>query len=129
METGDMKILGNFRRMIDLIKADALYNPSNALLVIGKLEQKLAASIISVDDIGVKIAPSKFVINDRQTAYAETVLLVRGSRNLLKASGASQKTLADADTFSRKAATVESLRAKTDSNSATRFSLLLSSSS
>jgi hypothetical protein len=38
-ETGDMKNPGNFRRVIDIIKADALYNPSNALLEAAKAEK------------------------------------------------------------------------------------------
>ena len=51
-ETGDMKILGNFRRLIDLVIADVLYNPSNAVLSIASLEAKLAAAIAAVNDIG-----------------------------------------------------------------------------
>src|SRR5690349_5235386 len=101
-ETGDMKILGNFRRLIDLVMAAVLYNPSNVILSVAALEAKLAAAIAAVNDIGVKIAPSKFAIDARQIAYAEAVALVRGSRNILKASGASAETLADADTFGRK---------------------------
>ena len=44
-ETGDMKITGNFRRLVDFIIADALYDPSNAVLNIANLETKLAAAI------------------------------------------------------------------------------------
>jgi len=101
-ETGDMKILGNFRRLIDLVTADVRYNPSNLVLTVASLEEKLASAIGAVNDIGVKIAPSKFAIDARQAAYAEAIALVRGSRNILKASGASAETLADADTFGRK---------------------------
>ncbi len=101
-ETGDMKITGNFRRLVDLVIPDGLYKPSNAVLVVANLEASLAAAIGSVEDIGVKIAPSKFAINARQAAYTEAISLTRGSRNILKASGASAETLADADTFTRK---------------------------
>lgn len=101
-ETGDMKITGNFRRLIDLVIPDVLYVPGNAELDVVKLEGRLAAAIDGVGDIGVKIAPSKFAINARQDAYTEAISLIRGSRNILKASGASAQTLADADTFTRK---------------------------
>ena len=101
-ETGDMKILGNFRRMIDLIVPDTLYQPSNGAIAVENLEARLAAAIAAVEDIAVKMAPNKFAINARQDIYAETMALVRGSRNILKASGVSAQTLADADTFSRK---------------------------
>lgn len=113
-ETGDMKITGNFRRLIDLVAADALYLPSNNVLRISNLEARLAAAIASVADIGVKIAPSKFAINARQEAYTEAVAIVRGSRNILKASGASEKTLEDADTFARKVFGLRKSKKKTD---------------
>jgi hypothetical protein len=119
-ETGDMKILGHFRRMIDIIKADTLHNPSNASLEATKLEVSLAESISAVDDIGVKLAPSKFAIDARQDAYAEAKSLVRGSRNILKSSGASAQTLYNADTFSRKALGLRKSKKKIDNpNTAT----------
>lgn len=113
-ETGDMKITGNFRRLIDLVIPDVLYNPPNLVLEIAKLEQKLAAGIAGIEDIGVKIAPNKFAINARQTAYEEAISLVRGSRNILKAGGASAQTLADADTFARKVFGVRKSKKKED---------------
>lgn len=113
-ETGDMKILGNFRRMIDLVIADVLYNPSNVVLTVASLEAKLAEAIAVVNDIGVKLAPSKFAIDARQAAYAEAIALVRGSRNILKASGASAETIADADTFGRKVLGLRKSKKKTD---------------
>jgi hypothetical protein len=109
-----MKILGNFRRLIDLILPDGLYNPSNALLGAASLEAKLAAAIAGVGDIGVQIAPSKFAINARQTAYTDAVSLIRGSRNILKASGAPAKTLEDADTFTRKVFGLRKSKKKVD---------------
>ena len=98
-ETEDMKITGNFRKLTDFIIADILYDPSNAVLDIANLETNLTASIGSVEDIGVKLAPSKLAINARQTAYPDAISVVRGSRNILKASGTSAQTLEDANTF------------------------------
>ena len=101
-ETGDMKITGNFRRLIDFVIPDALYAPTNSNVAIVNLEAGLAAAIAAVAEIGVKLAPNKFAINARQDAYIAAVALIRGSRNILKSSGASAQTLADADTFTRK---------------------------
>lgn len=101
-ETGDMKIIGYFRRLIDLVETDSLYEPSNAALSVANLETKLTAAIAAVERIAVKTAPSKAAINARQDLSAEVRALVRGSRNLLKASGASAQTIADADTYADK---------------------------
>jgi hypothetical protein len=118
-ETGDMKILGNFRRLIDLVKTKDLYNPSNTTLSVANLEAQLALSISAVEEIGVKIAPNKFAIDARQTAYAEALSLVRGSRNLLKASGASLQTIEDANTFARKTLGLRKSKKKTDNPNTT----------
>lgn len=101
-ESGDMKILGNFRRLIDLVAAANPYTPSNAVLAVADMETRLTDATAAVNDIGVEMAPNKIAINDRQEAYLEAKDLVRGSRNLLKASGASEAILDDADTFARK---------------------------
>ena len=119
-ETGDMKILGNFRRLIDQVAVDAKYVPSNTALQTVNLETSLTGGSAAVEDIGVKIAPNKLAINARQTAYAEVVALVRGSRNILKASGASAEIIADADTFARKIFGLRKSALKTgDTNTAT----------
>jgi hypothetical protein len=101
-ETGDMKILGNYRRLIDILRADVTYQPSNALLKASQMELQLVAGSSAVEAIGVAIAPSKVAINERQSGFEDAVSLVRASKNMLKASGATEATLADAATFSRK---------------------------
>lgn len=113
-ETGDMKILGNFRKLIDLIIGATLYDPTNVVLTVASLEAMLAAAIAAVEDIAVKMAPNKFAINARQEAYADAIATIRGSRNILKASGASAKTMEDADTFARKIFGLRKSKKKTD---------------
>ena len=66
------------------------------------LEAIIVAAIAGVEDIAVKIAPNKFAINARQTVYTDAIAIVRGSRNILKVSGASVKMIEDTDTFTRK---------------------------
>lgn len=113
-ETGDMKILGNFRRLIDFAMADAQYAPGNNDLKITMLEDYLTAARGAVEDIGVKLAPSKVAINARQATYTEAVALLRSSRNMLKSSGASAATIADANTFARKVTGVRKSKKKED---------------
>jgi hypothetical protein len=65
-ESGDQKLLGNYRKLIDLVTADANYNPANADITKAALAAHYTASLASVDDVASKNAPSKIAINDRQ---------------------------------------------------------------
>jgi hypothetical protein len=111
-ESGDMKILGCFRRLLDLISAETAYNPSNPWLKIEFLNSKLLEAENAVKQINVHLAPSKAVINSRQTLFSDTVSLVRRSRNMLKSVGVPTKTLEDSDTFSRKILGLRKSKAK-----------------
>lgn len=101
-EAGDMKLLGNFRKLIDYVSADSTYNPSNATLNETALEAQYSSALSSVQEVADKMAPNKLAIDARQTAFDALGALVKRSRNLLKASGASTKVLDDAETFVRK---------------------------
>jgi hypothetical protein len=101
-ESGDMKFLGNFRKLIDRVAAEPNYKPSNSLLEVAPLNARYAAALSAVEDVAVKLAPNKTAINERQIAYEKLAPLVRRSRNILKSSGASVELLADAETFVRK---------------------------
>jgi len=102
-ETGDMKITGNFRKLLDLIAADPLYAHGSGDLALASLEVFLAEGQTAVSEIDVKMAPNKAAINARQQSYKEAIEMLRGSRNYLKSCGASKATIADADTFAKKA--------------------------
>lgn len=101
-EGGDMKLMGSFRRLIDEVSADPTYNPSNALLTPAALETLYTSGLASVEGVSNKLAPNKIAISERQGAFEVLAKLVIRSRNLLKASGANTKVLADANTFVRK---------------------------
>lgn len=101
-EAGDMKLLGNLRRLIDNVSADSTYNPSNAVLAKTALEDLYTAGLAAVQEVSNKMAPNKLAIDARQTAFDALGTLVKRSRNLLKASGASSKVLDDAETLVRK---------------------------
>jgi hypothetical protein len=101
-ETGDMKVIGNFSRLIDLQKTDSMFDSNNPLLKITALEQQLIEGNASVEAITDNMAPNKVAITTRQGEYVQAVATVRGSRNILKSSGASNEVLEDADSFTRK---------------------------
>jgi len=116
-EAGDMKLIGNLRKLIDYVSADSTYNPSNAVLAKTALEDLYTAGLAAVQDVSNKMAPNKLAIDARQTAFEALGGLVKRSRNLLKASGASSKVLDDAETFVRKlSGTRKSPKVKDDPN-------------
>lgn len=101
-EAGDMKLLGNFRKLIDQVSADATYNPANPTLTVATLEAQYAAALAAVESVSARLAPNKIATGERVTAFEAMNKLVTRSRNLLKASGASQEVLSDAETSVRK---------------------------
>jgi hypothetical protein len=101
-ESGDMKLLGNFSKLIELIATDSNYNPANPKLKVPALNAQKTAAEAAIADIGTKEAPLKLAINDRQTAFEDLRPIVTRSANMLKASGADKKLQDDARTFQRK---------------------------
>ena len=101
-ESGDNKIIGNFRKLIDEISADNAYNPANDKLKIIPLEAQYNNGDAAVNDVAAARAPYKLAITDRESAFKALRPLVVRSRNFLKASGAPKGVVEDADTFVRK---------------------------
>ena len=101
-ETGDMKVLGNFRILIDQVSADSSYAPSNPSLSKTALEAQYAGALAAVENVHAKMAPHKTATGERIDAFESMGSQVKRSRNLLKASGASEQILDDAGTVVRK---------------------------
>ena len=101
-ESGDQKLLGNYRQLIDFVSADPNYNPANTIITKTALAAHYTASLAALDDVAVKSAPNKMATSDRQAAYEPLSGLMRRSFNMLKASGASKGVLEDAQTYLRK---------------------------
>ncbi len=101
-ESGDNKIIGNLRKLIDEVSADPDYNPANDNLKIPALETKYTAGDGVVSSVAAARAPYKLAITDREAAFRGLRALVVRSRNYLKASGASKGVVEDAETFVRK---------------------------
>jgi hypothetical protein len=101
-ETGDKKLVGNFRKLIDELSADPAYNPANDKLKIPALEAQYTAADAIVSGVASARAPHKLAITDRESAFAGLRPLAVRSRNFLKASGAPQGVIDDAETYIRK---------------------------
>lgn len=101
-ESGDMKLLGNFNKLIELVSIDANYNPANAKLKVAALTAQNTAAVAATTDVRAKDAPYKVAVNDRQSEFEELRPVVPRIGNMLQASGADQRTRDDAKTLTRK---------------------------
>ncbi|HEV7796694.1 MAG TPA: hypothetical protein VGO73_00960 [Pyrinomonadaceae bacterium] len=101
-ESGDMKLLGNFRSLIDHVSAEPDYNPSNPGLTKSALESLYTAAQAAVAEVATKIAPHKVAINERQTGFEDLPRRVGNSFRMVKASGADKKIRDDLETSRRK---------------------------
>jgi hypothetical protein len=97
-----MKLLGNFRQLIDHVSADTNYKPANDDIKKPALEAQYTAALAATQDVPAKMAGYKAVINGRQSTYDDLDPVAMRSRNMLKASGADKSTLDNAETHVRK---------------------------
>ena len=58
-ESGDMKLLGNFSRLIEPVSTSPNYNPANASLKIPALNAQKTAASAAVGDVGTNEAAYK----------------------------------------------------------------------
>jgi hypothetical protein len=101
-EAGDMKLMGNFRKLVDWVSADANYKPSNAAIKTAALETQYTSGLAAVDDVPTKQSANKDAMNERREAFSPLPTKGRRIRNGAKASGASEATLANMETPLRK---------------------------
>lgn len=101
-ESGDKKLLSNFRRLIDLVSIDPNFNPGNTKLAKAQLEIQYTAADAAADGLLAKRGPYSLAVTDRQLGYDELPIRFTRAHNMLKASGASKEVIADAETPRRK---------------------------
>ncbi len=101
-ESGDKKVLGNFRKLIDEVSAESAYNPANTRLKKTALEAQYTAADEAVDALAEAQAPNKLAISTREAGFGDLRALAVRSRNFLKASGAPKEVAVDAEQFVRK---------------------------
>jgi hypothetical protein len=98
-ESGDNKVIGNFRKLIDEAAAEPAYDPANNKHKIPALEAQYTAADAAVAALAAARAPNKLAMTDREDAFRGLRALAVRSRNFLKASGASKGVVEDADIF------------------------------
>src|SRR5204863_3094284 len=101
-ESGDKTVLGNFRKLIDELSADSGYNPANTKLKLPALNPQYTAADAAVDALAAALAPNKLAISGRVRAFNDLRPLLVRSRNYLKASGAAEPVVEDAEQLLRK---------------------------
>ena len=97
-ESGHMKVIGNFRKLIDWVSADENYKPSNEPLKPPTMETQHASALAAVEAVAEKHGPYKAALTERKVAFDSLSKKARQIRNVAKASGASVATLANLDT-------------------------------
>lgn len=98
-ESGDKKLIGNFRKLIDEASADPAYDPANDKLKIAALETQYTAGDAADTAVAAARAPHKLAITDREDVFSGLRPLAVRSRNYLKASGAPKGVVDDADIY------------------------------
>lgn len=101
-ESGDKKLIGNFRKLIDEVAVEPAYNPGNNKHKVPALETQYTAAETAVNAVAAARAPNKLAITDREDAFKSLRARAVRSRNYLKASGAPTGVVADAETYVRK---------------------------
>jgi hypothetical protein len=97
-ESGHMKVIGNFRKLIDWITAEINYKPSNAPLKPPAMETQYASALAAIEAVAEKHGPYKAALTERKVAFDSLSKKSRQIRNVAKASGASAEALANLDT-------------------------------
>jgi len=101
-ESGDLKLLANFRKLIDLVSADNQYKPSNAALKPPALESQHATGLAAAHDVPATFVTNMAAISDREAAFGEVNPTMSRLHDLAKASGARGEKITDMNTFKRK---------------------------
>lgn len=101
-EAGDMKILSNYRKLIDLVSAESNYAPPNPLITVAGLNAHHTTSQAAAEDVPTKMGPNKVAITERQLKYDELPEKVTRPGKILKGAGAATEVIADLDTSKNK---------------------------
>ena len=102
-ETGHARNIENFQRLISFVTAyGAIYNPTNALILLVALNAKLTAANAELDNVSAMLMPFKFAVNEREIAFEPLSKLATRIVNAYAATGTDEKNVADARTFVRK---------------------------
>jgi len=94
-ESGDQKLLGNYRRLIDLVSADTNYNPANADITKAALAAHYIGSLAALDDVAAKNAPNKMATSDLRFARRTREVRFCEQKGTVKMQSCSRPTSTD----------------------------------
>jgi hypothetical protein len=113
-ESGDQKVLGNLRKLIDFVSADPNYNPANTKIGVPALETLYTSGQAATTNKNAKEAPYKVAVNNRQEKFGEAAPRMGSAHRMAKASGAGKPILDDLDTSRRKLSSQRKTKAPKD---------------
>ena len=79
-DSGDMKLLGNFSKLIEFVSVNPDYNPANPSVKIPAPNTQKAAALAAVANVGARETPYKSAVNDGQDAAVAPLSVARGVR-------------------------------------------------
>lgn len=101
-EAGDMKVLSNYRKLIDLVSAEPNYGPPSPLITVAALNTNYDTSLTAAENVPVKMGPNKVAITERQLKYDDLPEKVTRPGKILQGAGAATEVIADLDTSKNK---------------------------
>lgn len=101
-ESGEMKLLGNLSKLIELVSLHPEYNPANTALKPAALNAQKTVALSAAQNVGAKEALYKDAINERQEGFEVLPPTVSRVGNMFQASGAGKKSQDDLKTVARK---------------------------
>jgi hypothetical protein len=101
-ESGDLKLLGNFRQLINLVSADTNYKPSNAALKPGALTAQHAAAQTAATAVPPTLGVNMDAIGEREAAFAEVRPRINRVHAVARASGGPEHVVENLNTFKRR---------------------------
>lgn len=97
-----MKVLSNYRKLIDLVSAEPNYAPPNQKITVAALNTHHTASLAAAEDVPAKMGPNKVAITERQLAYDDLPERVTRPGKVLQGAGVAKEVAADLDTSKNK---------------------------
>lgn len=117
-ETGHAKNVANFEKLIIFVEGyGTTYNPTQTLIKLTELQKVHAKAQTDLKNLYTTSETLTPAINARQIAFEPLSKLTTRTVSALDASGATDKTVADAKTYARK---IKGERAESTSASASR---------
>lgn len=101
-EAGDMKLLDNYAKLIDLVAAEPNYPPPNPKITVTAMRAHHTESLAAALDVPIKHGANKVAITERQLAYDDLPEKVTRPGKVLTGQGVATEVIADLKTSKNK---------------------------